>query len=96
MNQRQFIGLGYGLIGGLLLFGDLLLDVDAIFTSSMALIPSLVVLLGILGCIGMIVIGVSSLVGAEGRLGLGQEANSRPHLYLIWVSALLVAAGVVV
>lgn len=96
MDQRRLIGLGYAAIGVLLLFGEFLPDRDAIFTSSMPFIPSLAVVIGSIGCIGMIVVGVDSLLRPEGRLEVGQEADSRLHLYLIWVAVLLVAGGVVI
>lgn len=96
MERYQLTALGYAAMGILLLFGEFLPELSAIFTPSMSFVSSLAVLVGSLGSVGMIVACVGSLLWPGERFGLGPESDHRLHLYTIWAAVLLVAFGVAV
>lgn len=90
MKRRQLVSLGDGVLG-ILFFVSFLSESSTVFIASRSGVSALGVLFESIGSAGMVVIEFGSLFRPEGRLGLGETADSQRHLCNLGAVVLAVA-----
>ena len=95
MNQYQWTAVGY-LTFGVLLLIELLPALSGVSMTSSPLSFQISVILVILGSLCSIALAIMGLIRPEGRFGFGEIADSRWHLYGIWIAVVLIALGLIV
>ena len=93
MKRVQWIYIGYGTLGAVLLLSRIRALVAVLRSAELSLDAVRIVLIG-LGGILLIALAVISLLNPNWKLGLN-AVDTRWHLYGIWTAVMLAVLGVV-